>query len=148
MRSIYFYILLFDFSNCRFFNFAIWYSKINSSIAIEFFIIFFYLTARSLLNWRALNTPIRTINTTISFFRFKFIFAIRTLPNILTIISRHLFGSLLMTLRTRNCWLELNVSHILNPETRIEIIFSSKTFFKFTNYKSIENHIYNYKTYS
>ena len=101
---------------------------------IEFFIIFFYLTARSLLNWRALNTSIRAINTTISIFRFKFIFAIRTLPNILTIISRHLFGSLLMTLQTRNCWLELNVSHILNPETCIEIVISFNILSQFEKY--------------
>ena len=108
---LYSYVLLLNFSNYRHLGFVIWYSKINSSIAIEFFIIFFYLTARSFVNWRALNIPIRTINTTISFFRFKFIFAIRTLPDIQTIIGRHLFSSLLMTLWTCDCWLELNVSH-------------------------------------
>ena len=82
------------------------------------------LTTFTFLNRRTLNTSIRTINTTTSFFRFKFIFAIRTLPNIQTIISRHLFGSFLMTLWTCDCRLELNISHIVKPETRIEIVFS------------------------
>jgi len=69
------------------------------------------LTAFTFLNRRTLNTSIRTINTTISFFRFKCIFAVRTFPKILTIIDRHLFDSFLMTLWTRDCRLELNVSH-------------------------------------
>ena len=69
------------------------------------------LTAFTFLNRRTLNTSIRTINTTISFFRFKFIFAVRTFPKILTIIDRHLFDSFLMTSWTRDCRLELNVSH-------------------------------------
>ena len=46
--SIYFYILLLDFSNCRLVDFVIWYSKVNSSIAIEFFLII--LTWHFLLN--------------------------------------------------------------------------------------------------
>ena len=82
------------------------------------------LTAFTFLNRRTLNTSIRTINTTFSLFGFKIIFAMRTFPNILTIIGWHLFSCFLMTLWTCDCWLELNVSHILKPETRIKIVFS------------------------
>ena len=85
---------------------------------------FFYLTARPLLNWRALNTSIRAINTTFSLFGFKIIFAMRTFPKILTIIDRHLFNSFLMTSWTCDCRLELKVSHILNPEPRSLETFS------------------------
>ena len=69
------------------------------------------LTAFTFLNRRTLNTSIRTINTTTSFFRFKFIFAMRTLPKILTILDRHLFNCFLMTSWTCDCRLELDNSH-------------------------------------
>ena len=82
------------------------------------------LTAFSFLYRRALNTAIRTINTAISLFAFKFIFAVRTLPKILAIIGRHLFSCFLITLWTGNCWLELNVSHILKPKARSLETFS------------------------
>ena len=83
-----------------------------------------HLTTFSLLNRRAFYTAIRTINTAISLFAFKFIFAVKAFPKILTIISWHLFNIFLMTLWIYNCWLELNVNHILKPETSIEIVFS------------------------
>ena len=69
------------------------------------------LTAFSFLYRRALNTAIRTINTAISLFAFKFIFAVRTFPKILTIISWHLFNSFSITFRTGDCRLELKISH-------------------------------------
>jgi len=75
------------------------------------------LTTFSFLYRRALNTAIRTINTAISLFAFKFIFAVRAFPKILTIISWHLFNSFSITFRTGDCRLKLNISH------RVSLIF-------------------------